>query len=250
METLKRKPFQGVSNIVRFNWHFYVLAVALLVAAISGQKFLDAPFDQFVLLFAFAAVLGMFISLIVSWYVYDKSNLYSLQFLEMMNISPNAKLVNINAGFDETSAIIHSKYPNASLTVFDFYDPAKHTEVSIERARKAYRPFPDTKIIGTSAIPLEANSTDIIFLLLAAHEIRDHEERSAFFRQLKNALKPNGKIVVMEHQRDFNNFFAYNFGFFHFFSNDVWKKTFVTSGLHIEQEKKHTPFLSLFILQK
>ncbi len=250
METVKRKPFQGVGNIVRFNWHFYVLAVALLVAAISGQRFLDAPFDQFVLLFAFAALLGMFISLIVSWYVYDKSELYSLQFLEKMNISSSANLVNINAGFDETSAIIQSKFPNASLTVFDFYDPEKHTEVSIERARKAYPPFPGTKVIQTSAIPLEANSTDVIFLLLAAHEIRDDEERAAFFRQLKNVLKPNGKIVVMEHQRDFNNFFAYNFGFFHFFSNATWKKTFAASGLQIEQEKKHTPFLSLFILHK
>ncbi len=250
METVKRKPFQGVGNIVRFNWHFYVLAVALLVAAVSGQKFLAAPFDQFVLLFAFAALLGMFISLIVSWYVYDNSNLYSLAFLEKMNIPSEAKLVSINAGFDETSAIIQSKFLNASLTVFDFYDSAKHTEVSIERARKAYPPFPGTKIIQTSAIPLDANSTDVIFLLLAAHEIRDDEERAAFFRQLKNALKPNGKIVVMEHQRDFNNFFAYNFGFFHFFSNAVWKKTFAASGLQVEQESKHTPFLSLFILQK
>lgn len=250
METVKRKPFQGVRNIVRFNWHFYVLALALLVAAITGRRFLNPPVDQLVLLFAFAALSGMLISLLVSWYVYDKSDLYSLTFLNALNISAGAKLVNINAGFDETSAIIQSKYPEASLTVFDFYDPAKHTEVSIERARKAYPPFPGTKIIQSAAIPLEENSADVIFLILAAHEIRDDEERAAFFRQLKNALKSEGEIVVVEHLRDFNNFFAYNFGFFHFHSHATWLKTFSEPGLKIVSETKHTPFLSLFILQK
>ncbi|CAN5884018.1 hypothetical protein BH11BAC7_BH11BAC7_06910 [soil metagenome] len=250
METIKRKPLQGVSNIVRFNWHFYALALALLVAAIAGRRFLNPPVDQYVLLFAFAALLGMFISLLVSWYIYDKSDLYSLQFLDGFNIPPGAKLVNINAGFDETSAIIQSKYPEATLVVFDFYDPAKHTEVSIERARKAYPPFQGTQQIQTSTVPLQENSIDFIFLILAAHEIRDDAERATFFRQLKNALKPEGKIVVIEHQRDFNNFFAYNFGFFHFFSNATWRKTFAASVLQIESETKHTPFLSLFILKK
>jgi SAM-dependent methyltransferase len=250
METVKRKPFQGVFNIVRFNWHFYVLALALLVAAITGRKFLNPPIDQLVLLFAFAALLGMLISLLISWYVYDKSDLYALKFLNTLNISPGAKLVNINAGFDETSAIIRSKYPDASLSVFDFYDPAKHTEVSIERARKAYPPFPGTKTIQSSAIPLDENSADIIFLILAAHEIKDDEERAIFFRQLKNMLKPGGKILVIEHLRDFNNFFAYNFGFFHFHSHPTWLRTFSESGMKIVSETKHTPFLSRFILQK
>ena len=250
METIGRKPFQGVINIVRFNWHFYVIAFVLIFVAITSRRFLSFPIDQVVLLIAFGALLGILISLFVSWYVYDRSDLYALQFLRELNISPNAYLVNINAGFDETSIILRANYPNASLTVFDFYDPGKHTEVSIERARKAYPVFPGTKIISTGAIPLQANSTDVVFLILAAHEIRNDEERIEFFRQLKGSLKSDGKIVVVEHQRDLNNFFAYNFGFFHFHSNIAWKRTFAGSGLIIEKESKHTPFLSIFILRK
>ena len=69
-------------------------------------------------------------------------------------------MVNINAGFDETSMLLKQKYPNATLEVFDFYDPTKHTEVSIERARMAYPAFPDTVTISTTNIPLQENSTD------------------------------------------------------------------------------------------
>ena len=53
-----------------------------------------------------------------------------------------------------------------------------------------------------------------LFLLLAAHEIRNDEERVNFFKQLKNVLSPAGKIIVVEHQRDIYNFMAYNFPYF------------------------------------
>jgi hypothetical protein len=250
MESVKRKPFQGVSNIVRFNWHFYLLALALIITAVVSNSYLLFPFDVIVLVVAFSALAGIIISLAVSWYIYDHSNLYLLSFMDELNISSQSRLVTINAGFDETSAIIQSKYPKISLTVFDFYDPLKHTEVSIERARKAYPAFPGTKTISTDEIPLEKNSTDIVFLLLAAHEIRNEKERVDFFCQLKEKLKENGKIVVVEHQRDFNNFFAFNFGFFHFYSTASWKRIFSRSGLILQAEIKHTPFLSIFTLQK
>ena len=36
-----RKPFQGVSNIVRFNWHFFALAVVAMVAVVWASLGLD-----------------------------------------------------------------------------------------------------------------------------------------------------------------------------------------------------------------
>ena len=59
-------------------------------------------------------------SLLVSWYVYDLSNLYKLSWLFPNN--DNIKIVNIHAGFDETSVLLSAKFPNAELIVFDFYD--------------------------------------------------------------------------------------------------------------------------------
>ena len=250
MEGVSRRPFQGITNIMRFNWHFYVLAGVAITGLLVGNYYLPAYLKTLTLLFILLASAGIFISMSVSYYVYDRSNLYSLDWLNDLGIAQAKQLVNINAGFDETSESLQQKYPDAELTVFDFYDPAKHTEVSIERARKAYPAYSGTKIISTNDIPLQPGSADCIFLILAAHEIRNDKERTLFFQQLRNALTANGKIIVVEHLRDMYNFMAYNIGFFHFLSKNNWERTFTSAELSKKKEIKITPFISVFILQK
>ncbi|HWZ22182.1 MAG TPA: class I SAM-dependent methyltransferase [Cytophagaceae bacterium] len=250
MENVSRKPFQGVTNIIRFNWHFYVFAFALVALLLFIKQFLPEQLIVTTLVLTFLILTSITFSLAASYYIYDCSNLYTLDWLDDLNISVNSKLVNINAGFDETSVLLSQKFPTSSLTVFDFYDPNKHTEISIERARKAYPAFPETKTISTNAIPLKENSIDIIFLVLAAHEIRIPEERTLFFKQLHASLTNDGKIIVVEHQRDLSNFIAYNFGFFHFHSKKTWRHSFKTAELILAEEFKITPFIATFILKK
>jgi ubiquinone/menaquinone biosynthesis C-methylase UbiE len=244
-----RKPFQGVSNIVRFNWHFYVLslvAILLILWANYANK-LPLFYTNILLFFIITPTL---ISLFVSYYVYDFSGLYKLDWLDDMFLFPNKTKLNINAGFDETSVLLKEKYPNSELIVFDFYDSEKHTEVSIKRARNAYPPYPNTVSIITSKLPLPDKSIDIIFVTFAAHEIRNDSERVIFFKELHRVLAKNGKIVVTEHLRDLPNFLAYNIGFFHFMSKKSWYTTFENSEFEISKEQIITPFISTFILKK
>jgi hypothetical protein len=250
MDQSVRQPFQGISNIVRFNWHYYVLAVALIFSLGIITPFLGYVYILPMSMLMAAITIGTAISLFVSYYIYDASDLYSLNWLHKLSIDNNSVFVNINAGFDETSAIIASKYPANKLLVFDFYNPAQHTEVSIERARKAYPPFTGTQTITTTNIPVADGSVDYIFLIMAAHEIRDKQERIAFFKQLNKKLTSTGRVVVVEHQRDLPNFLAFNFGFFHFYSTASWKNTFDKSGFKIEDKFKQTPFISTYILAK
>ena len=250
MAQMKRKPLQGVTNIIRFNWHFYVIALILVITILFFRRFLSPGLSALTDLILSLAVLSILISLAVSYYIYDYSNIYSLKFLDTLNITSDKKLVNINAGFDEISHILKDKYPETELTVLDFYDPLKHTEVSIERARKAYPPYPGTVTIETNDVPLKENSADNIFLILAAHEIRSNDERVQFFKQLGNSLTSRGRIIVLEHQRDIFNFIAYNFGFFHFLPTETWIYTFNNSGLTVESTAKLTPYLKIFILKK
>ncbi|MEO6304303.1 MAG: methyltransferase [Bacteroidia bacterium] len=250
MEGIKRTAFQGVTNIIRFNWHFYVIAFVALLVLFFTKQFLSPELIFVVNVFILLSFVAIFISLAASYYIYDRSNLYSLDWLNFLQIAPFTQIVNINAGFDETSALLEQKYQHSTLQVFDFYDAAKHTEVSIERARKAYPTYPGTQTINTNAIPLKENSTDCAFLILAAHEIRNTKERIAFFKQLQTALTSTGKIVVVEHLQDLPNFIAYNFGFFHFHSKATWLKAFEQSNLIMEKEIKITPFISTFILCK
>ena len=87
-------------------------------------------------------------------------------------------------------------------------------------------------------------------LIFAAHEIRNEEERSLFFKELARILKPGGNIVVTEHLKDLPNFMAYNIGFLHFHSKRSWLTTFKSADLILKKETKQTPFISTFILCK
>jgi SAM-dependent methyltransferase len=211
-----RKPLQGVWNIIRFNWHFYLLTIGLVLVVGLLGRYLDNDYRILSIIVCCLIIFVTVVSLLISFYVYDLSGLYKLNWLNELSILPNSKMVNIHAGFDESSVLLHNKFPGANLAVYDFYDPLKHTEVSIKRARKAYPPFPNTRHVETTGLPLKDEYADTIFVIFSAHEIRSEAERNVFFHELKRILKPAGKIVVTEHLRDVPNFLAYNIGFFHF----------------------------------
>ncbi len=245
-----RKPFQGVWNIVRFNWHFYVLSFGALLFLLLLSKYTNSTFRPYLIIITLIIFLPTFISLGVSYYVYDLSGFYNLNWISAFIDTEKNTIININAGFDETSFLLKNKFSNSELLVLDFYDQKKHTEVSINRARKAYALFPNTKSVTANNLPLLDNSADKIFVIFAAHEIRDGQERMEFFKELKRVLKPTGEILITEHLRDVPNFLAYTIGFLHFYSKQTWLQTFKLTGLSLKNEQKITPFISTFTLTK
>lgn len=244
-----RGPLEGVGNIIRFNWHLYLFAACVIITLFL-IRYQYGVAGGAAAIMAVIALIATLVSLIISAYVYDFSGLYKLSWLNGFSINQGERIINIHAGFDETSALLKQKFPQAKLFVADFYDPLKHTEISIRRARKAYPAFPGTKAVSTTHLPILSNSADKIFALLSAHEIRDDAERIAFFEELHRVIKPQGKVFVVEHVRDTANFIAYNMGFFHFHSKAVWMKTFRSAGFELSGSIKVTPFITAFILTK
>lgn len=244
---INRRKFQGVLNILSFNRHFYIYGLIVLVIIITSYIELQWPTSIFYLIVS-AFIYGLLMPLIVSAYVYDFSGYYNFNWLNELNIkdSSTKQIININAGFDETSFIIKKHFPKSNLKVFDFYNPKRHTEAAIVRARKVSLVYPNTKKIKSDVIPLKDKSADIIFLLSAAHEIRSQNEKIQFLKECHRLCKPNGKIIMVEHLRDFPNFLAFTIGFTHFFSKHTWKKAFKAAGFSTFNESKFTPFMSIF----
>jgi uncharacterized membrane protein (DUF485 family) len=246
VETLKRKPFQGVVQIIQFNWHFYALAVILFASILLAAKY-SSTYSIELIVLACIGVVPLLTSLAVSFYVYDASELYDFSSLEIF--SRVNVIYNIHAGFDETSAILSHKFPQAKLYVFDFYNPEQHTEVSIQRARKKYPPYPGTIAISSVSAEFTQDYADLIAVIFSAHEIRKDDERALFFQRLRLQLTPEGKIVVIEHIRDFNNTWAYSIGVLHFLTNRDWLNTFEHAGLRIVHRQHLNPFVQQFILE-
>lgn len=247
MET-KRRKFQGVLNILSFNRHFYITGIGILALITASHKIFEWS-DLLYWLIIAAFLYGLIMPLIVSAYVYDFSGYYDFQWLKNCSVDESKvkNILNINAGFDETSYIIKNNFPQAGLKVFDFYDAKRHTEPAIVRARKVSIVYPDTQQMQSNSIPLPDQSVDIIFLLSAVHEIRSNEEKIIFLKECRRLCKTDGKIIMVEHLRDFPNFLAFSVGFTHFFSKAVWKNAFKSAGFSSFEEVKFTPFMSIFI---
>jgi ubiquinone/menaquinone biosynthesis C-methylase UbiE len=244
---IKRRNFQGVLNILSFNRHFYVVGILALALMMGSTFIFNWPYALYWLVL-WGFMYGLTMPLLVSAYVYDFSGFYKFEWLKKMKIedSQDKFNLNINAGFDETSFIIESILPKAKLQVYDFYNAQQHTEPAIVRARKVSLVYPNTQQISSISIPLDDHTVDNIFLLLAIHEIRRHDEKVQFLKECRRVCKPNGNVIMVEHLRDFPNFVAFTIGFTHFFSKVTWKKAVEEAGFSSFNETKFTPFMSIF----
>jgi SAM-dependent methyltransferase len=244
---LKRKPFQGVWTIIRFNWHLHAIALAAITVLWAGTAYLTGYASLLCTVLAVSVTLSILLSLLATWHAYDASGLYQTAWLAP-DLKKARRAANIHAGFDETTVLLKSSFPEISWQILDFYEPAKHTEVSIRRARRAQPPSPDTLAIRTDHIPLADNSLDRALLILSAHEIRNHDERVAFFRELKRVLTSDGRVIVTEHLRDLSNIAAYSIGAWHFHPRKEWLATFQAAGFRITRELRNNLLITTFIL--
>ncbi len=187
-------------------------------------------------------------SLAVSHWVYDRSALYGWRWLARFVSKEPGRIVNVHAGFDESTGALRNLYPSAVVTPVDFYDPVRNPEPSIARARRAHPVDPATVRVGLDGWPLATGSADLVVLFLAAHEVRTVADRRRLFGQVRRVCGADARVVVVEHLRDAANFAAYGPGFFHFHSQDAWRRSF-GPGLEVVDEAKITPFIHVFGLR-
>jgi SAM-dependent methyltransferase len=244
---MNRRPLQGVWTVIRFNWHLHVIALLAIATLSLAARFLPGYGSMAVAALAMAAALSVLLSFIATWLAYDASRLYQMDWLAKF-IGKACHAANIHAGFDETTLLLKDAFPQTQWQVLDFYQPDKHTEISIRRARRAHPPAPDTVAIRTERIPLFDGALDLAVLFLAAHEIRDHHERVTFFRELKRVLAKHGRVIVTEHLRDLANIAAYSIGAWHFHKRSEWLATFHEAGFRVDSEFRNNLFITTFVL--
>jgi ubiquinone/menaquinone biosynthesis C-methylase UbiE len=246
------QKYRGAQQILMFNWTFYTAAIIVLILGMLILKNVKMPGWMFVV-----GVLGMaltafwsFGSLAVSHYVYDRSPLYQLTWLNSLLETSPTNWINIHAGLDETSIILRDYFPAAKMQILDIYDPATMTEPAIERARKITEPELKSIPSDFRHLPIPDQNSAAVFVFFAAHELRTAESRLSFFREVYRILKANGTLIVVEHLRDVPNFLAFGPGFFHFLKHADWIDAARFSNFRTIEEIKITPFVSAFKFSK
>jgi SAM-dependent methyltransferase len=243
-----RTPYQGLMQIFHYNQPFYARTLGAVAVAVVFSVWLPSALRALLLLVCGIAVFWTCSSLLVSHYVYDRSALYSLSWLNGLLSRPPARWINIHAGLDETSGIIASLFPGSTGQTIDIYDPQEMTEPSIGHARhitQAASPIADWR-----ALPAADHYFDTVFLIFAAHELRHQEARVKFLQEVERVLRPTGEVVMVEHLRDWSNFAAFGPGFLHFFSGSAWRHAAEAAHLSIRRRRTITPFVHVFVLRR
>jgi hypothetical protein len=244
-----RTPYQGVLQIVQFNWRSYVAAVFVLSIAVIASVLLPDPARFVVLVCASPLLFWLVSSLMVSHYVYDRSELYGLKWLdEILPVAPH-RWINIHSGFDETSELLAEKFPDAVFEAVNIYDPEVMTEPSIRIARCLKPSTIHATVARYDALPFAAGSIDAAFVIFSAHELRRHNQRVAFFTEIAQFLAPGGNIFLVEHTRDLWNFLAFGPGAFHFFSDQAWQRAALNAALTVHTQRSVTPFVHIYMLR-
>jgi SAM-dependent methyltransferase len=247
-----RSPWHGLREIVVFNRHFYVIAgSALLVAGLAlALTQLPAPIKWLLSAGAAFTLYTVAASLVVSHWVYDRSELMRWRWLPRVLGDRPARWVNLHAGLDESTPALRAMWPGSRGRVLDFFDAGEMSEPSILRARALARNAETPEAADFRRLPLRAGSCDAALLLLSAHELRRHDSRVALLAQLRQALAENGVVVLAEHLRDAANALAFGPGALHFHSERTWRRAFNDAGLSVIRTVRITPFVKVFVMKR
>jgi SAM-dependent methyltransferase len=244
--------YRGVWQIFRYNWHFYAAAlfVDFCVAFLLGSIAQRAEYRVALYFIATATTFLVLSALLVSYYVYDRSPLLRWEWLRDVLGSGAGDWANIHAGLDQSSESLLRLFPSEHPRILDIYTPAEMTEPSIERARTSAQSAVAFEKAIPSALPLEDGECDTIFLIFVAHELRKREARVQFLRKVNRALKVGGRVVLVEHLRDWRNFLAFGPGALHFYSREQWRTLGQEVGFECPEEVGITPFVCCFVFSK
>lgn len=244
--------FEGVAKIVRFNTRFYIGSALGVVSVVLLLTFLKLPgWLEGVAVVGTALMLFWTLSsLLVSWYVYDHAGVTRWEWMRPGLRRAPPRWANIHAGLDESTASLRRLLPGTDGVVVDIYDPTTMTEPSIARARRMYPTTEPFQVGSAKALPLPDGDRDAIFLLFAAHELRDPASRTQLLREAHRVLSHDGRIILVEHLRDLPNFAAFGPGFLHFHAGRSWLRSIGEAGFEVVEQRGVTPFVRCFTLCK
>ena len=177
-------------------------------------------------------------------WIFDRSPFLRWSWLREVGPVP-ARWVHVNAGLDETHAPVAEIFPGTEGRDVEIFDARSMTAPALNRARqledRSAAPAPP------GALPVDSGWADAVYVVLAAHEVRDPGEREKLFGELRRILSPGGRLVLIEHPRNLAGALAFGPGVLHFLPVSEWPRLAGLSGLRVETERDITPFVRVYV---
>jgi hypothetical protein len=239
----------GAARIFLYNWPIYAgtwagAAIVMISAARSSVLTRDAA--MFV---AGLAVLWSAGSLIISFYIYDRSPLAHGAWLPALFQDRCDAWATIHAGLD-AEIELGNAMPGVCVARLDIFDKRIMTAPSIRRARQRTPLSMPATACKPTALALSDGACDAVVVAFTAHEIRDRASRERFFDEVRRGLRPGGTMLLVEHVRDVANFIAFGPGFLHFLPRAEWLRLASGAGFAVRGEQRVTPWVMALTLEK
>jgi hypothetical protein len=235
--------------ILRLNWQMYVKAAVLATFGLLAARQFEGTPKVAILLAVASTTFWTATSLAASWWIYDRSRIYELRWLDAALTPAPSKWLNLHNGLDEMDASLHHRYPASTGQTLDIFDPMEMSAPSILEARKHLHQSV-ARQTNWRHLPAANQTYDTVFIVFTAHEIRRPAARERLFIEAQRVLRDDGRIVLVEHLRDTSNFAVFGPGAFHFLSRRAWLNSTKPAGLALLNEVRITPFVHAFVFGK
>lgn len=237
-----RPGFGGAARILRFNWPTYAVAATATLACLAGLA-RTGPWSTVAAVGLVLTLWWTVASIVVSHWVYDRSPLAEWSALSEWLPPPHGRWLIVQAGFDASRGRLRALLSGEGEVV-DLGGSPGVGGASVRRARNedAGRSRADA-----GALPEGTAIRDTVLSVFTLHEIRNAPAREGFFRATARALAPGGRLLVVEHLRDWRNFLVYGPGFLHFLPESEWRRCASLAALELEREIAVTPFVRVFL---
>jgi ubiquinone/menaquinone biosynthesis C-methylase UbiE len=241
---------------VLYNWPIFGGAIFFGLVALVVGMVVPAPWS-WLFLASGLAVLALVVSILAtSFFVYDWGNQHEYDRLaELGEVAQANVVLDITCGKLRGSRGLQSHHQQGYYFLIDIFDPQKMTDPALHRARKMEPPPATQRRIyrreaKTNKLPLPHQWADIIFCNFSLHEIEDTADREALFAEFARVLKPDGRLLIAEHGRDWRNFLAFGPGAMSFFPATTWSRHITEAGLTIRHQERWREFVHLWVAER
>jgi ubiquinone/menaquinone biosynthesis C-methylase UbiE len=250
---LSNRQYSGTMATLLYNWPIFAGALFFSMVTLTAGVLLPSPW-HWLFLASGLAVLGLSLSiLITSYFVYDCGQQHEYERLaELGQMAQANVVVDITCGKLRGTRGLLPLFKGGHYFLIDIYHAEKMPDAALRRAR-AWEPSlqAERRIYQrpgkANCLPLPHNWADVVYCNFSLHELQDASDREALFAEFARVLKPEGRLLIAEHGRDFLNFAAFGPGVFSFFSPVTWEKHIAKAGLAIQHHERWRGLVHLWV---
>jgi ubiquinone/menaquinone biosynthesis C-methylase UbiE len=253
---LSNRHYSGTVSMLLYNWPIFGGALFFgLVTLVTGM-IVPAPWSWLFLISGLAALTLLGSILVTSFIVYDWGNQHEYDRLaELGQVGQANVVLDITCGKLRGSRGMVAHHQQGYYFLIDIYDPQKMTDPALRRARVMEPPLQSPRRIyrrdgKVTSLPLPHQWADVIHCNFSLHEIEDGADRQALFAEFARVLKPDGRLLLAEHGRDWRNLLAFGPGAISFFPPATWSRHITEAGLTIRHHERWRGFVHLWVAER